>query len=579
MASGFQHEAVPGVEVHVGTPSALPVELAIASASDSVTVIVGASEIAPQLDTAAAGTLISSEQATQLPLSDRNFIQLLTIQPGITSGIPGRNNRGNIQPSGAVNTQNFSVNGNPNAGNGFYVDGADTIKRAGQQPVAYPSVDFIQETNLQRANYGAEFGGPGSSVILVETKAGSSAFHGDAFYFLRSTVLDANAYFNKLAGLPRGGERYNDYGYFLGGPVFIPGVTRRQTTKTFFFFGQEYLRSEQAISQNVSNIPTLAQRSGTFTSPVCLVFTAGKCTNGTQVATINKTAQQYLTDVINNVPLPNNPADVQGLIYNSPGTNNETQTLIRIDHQFSSKLSVFFRFLNDPFDLTAPDGFQVTSQIPGVATQNITNGSTNWLGHFTLLLGAEHVFEGGFASRQNYVTAHTIGLLALNRATDVNIQLPYLNQLDHVPVLAIGASSYNVSGPYDERSPVQQIFVNNTNSLGRHTLKFGFNGELEQQGSNQGGGSSGNFTFTAANTPAGTTVFAQAFAQFLQGQVSNFTQASKDIASNSNLNIYEGYVQDDFHVSSKLTLLAASAIPTLPKDRGGALRNFHTWHL
>lgn len=147
------------------------------------------------------------------------------------------------------------MNGNANTGNGFYVDGADTLKRAGQKPVTFPGVDFIQEVNLQRASYGAEFGGPGSSVISVQTKSGSTTFHGGAFYFFRSQVLNANTYFNKLGGLNRGGERYNNYGYYIGGPVWIPHVTNRNTTKTFFFFGQEYLRSQQAILQNISNIP------------------------------------------------------------------------------------------------------------------------------------------------------------------------------------------------------------------------------------------------------------------------------------------------------------------------------------
>ena len=572
-AEHFKTEDVGGIEVHVGSPSTIPVSLTAGGVQEQITV--SASEVTPQLESAAAGTLITAEQATELPLSDRNFIQLLTIQPGISGGIPGRNNRGNIQPSGAVNTQNFSVNGNPNTGNGFYLDGADTIKRAGQQPVTFPGVDFIQEVDLQRSNYGAEFGGPGSSIISVQTKSGGAAFHGGAFYFFRNQLLNADTYFNKLAGLPRGAERYNDYGYFIGGPVYIPGKTNRANSKTFFFFGQEYLRSSTAISQNISNIPTLAQRSGQFTSPVCLTVVAAKCTaTGTAVTSINATAQEYLTDVISHVPLPNNPNDVQGLIYNSPGTNNETQTLIRIDRQVTSKLSVFFRYLDDPFNLVVPDGFQVTSQIPGVATSAMTNGSTNWLGHFTWVLGANHVFEGGYSSRQNWVTARSIGSMSLANATDVKIQLPYPSQLDHVPTLAIGGSNYNVTGPYDERSPVQQIFVNNTNSLGRHTLKLGFNVELQKQGSNQGAANAGSFTFTAANTPAGTTVYSEAFAQFLEGRVSNFTQASKDIASSANLNIYEGYVQDDFRATPRLTLLGGVRYTYFAPGTGTQFENY-----
>ena len=124
-----------------------------------------------------------------------------------------------------------------------------------------------------------------------------------------------------------------------------------------------------------------------------------------------------------------------------------------------------------------------------------------------------------------------------------------------MPRLTIGASNYNVSGFYNERTPVTQIFVNNTNQFGRHTLKFGTNLEYTRSGSTQAVANAGNFTFTAAGTPAGTNVFTQAFAQFLQGRVSNFTQASNDIASSSHLNIYEGYGQDSWKVTPRLTLI------------------------
>lgn len=151
-AAGFRNESVTGVEVHVGQPSAIPIKLAVAGTSQELSVTVGAAEVAPQLESAAAGTLIDTEQVTELPVNDRNYINLLNIQPGISGGIPGRNQRGNIRASGAVNTQNFSVNGNPNTNNGYFLDGTDTLKRAGQQPVTFPGIDFIQEINLQRRN-------------------------------------------------------------------------------------------------------------------------------------------------------------------------------------------------------------------------------------------------------------------------------------------------------------------------------------------------------------------------------------------------------------------------------------------
>jgi hypothetical protein len=555
-AEGFQTYTVSGIRVHVGQPSTVAVALSAGAVSQAVTVT--ANEISSQLDTAASSTLIDSQQVTGLSLSSRNYLQLLYIQPGISGGIPGPDDRGNITTSGAVNTQTFSVNGNGTAANGYFVDGADTLKRAGQQPVAFPGVDFIQEINLQRASYGPEFGGDGAAFVSVQTKSAGTDFHGGAFGFFRSQIFNANTYFNNLAGVPRGGQRYADFGYYLGGPVWIPKFTARQKAKTFFFFGQEYLRSANSVQQTITNLPTAAQRAGNFNVPVCTVYTAGKCTTTvTSISQINPTAQEYLLDIIDKLPLPNSPTDPQGLITQALGTNNETQSLIRIDHQFNNKLSVFFRYLDDPFNLIVPNGFQSTSSIPGVATSRMTDGSTNWLGHVTYVISPNHVLEGGYSTRANWVTAQAIGYLEATNSPDIHVQLPYVSTLGQVPHMTINGANYAVSSFYNERTPLHQIFVNNTNSLGRHTLKVGVNIELMTGGSTAASANAGNFTFAPGTLPAGgATQFDQAFANFLLGAPATFTQANVDADAAYRTNIYEGYVQDDFKASQRLTLIA-----------------------
>lgn len=584
-APGFKTYTVNNVEVHVGQPSAVPVSLELGEVSQRVNVT--ASAATAQLDSAASSTLIDNQQVTQLSLSSRNYLQLLYIQPGISGGIPGPDDRGNIKSSGQVNTQIFSVNGNGTAANGYFVDGADILKRAGQQPVAFPGVDFIQEINLQRANYGAEFGGAGAAVTSVQTKSGTTDFHGGAFGFFRSQIFNANTYFNNLAGVPRGGERYADFGYYVGGPVWIPGLNNRHDAKTFFFFGQELLRSEDSVQQTITNLATASQRAGHFNVPVCTSYNAaGKCAaTTTNITAINPTAREYLTDIIDKLPMSNSPTDPQGLITQAVGTNNETQTLIRIDHQFNEKLSVFFRYLDDPFNLVVPNGFQSTSSIPGVATSRMTDGSTNWLGHVTYIIGTNHVLEGGYSTRANWVTAQAIGSLQASNSPDIHIQLPYPTTIGQVPHININGSNFAVSSPYIERTPLQQIFINNTNSLGRHTLKFGLNIELMTGGSTAASANAGSFTFSPGVLPAGgATQFDQAFANFLLGKPTTFTQANIDPDADYRTNIYEGYIQDDFHASRRLTLtvgvrysyFASGTSSTLPGYPQIPVQNFDT---
>ena len=560
-AAGFETATVSGIDVHVNQPVSIPVVLAPGAISQTVTVT--AESLGVQLESAAAGTLVNNTQMTQQSLSSRNFLQLLSLQPGVAGGVPGGpQDRGAISSTGTVNSANYSINGLPAAQNGFFVDGEDMQRRSagGAQIAAYPGLDFIQEMNLQRSNYGAQNGGSGSAFVSIQTKSGSTDFHGSAFEFFRSQVLNANGFFNNLAGVPRSGNRYSDFGYAVGGPVWIPRLTKRGSAKTFFFFGQEYLRSETVNRQTLTNIPTAAQRQGIFDAPVCIAYNAaGRCAqSATSIANINPTARAYLTDIIDKTPLPNNPNDPQGLISSTPGFNNETQTIIRIDHQFTDKLSVFFRYLDDPFNLVVPNGLRQPNGIPGVGVSTVTDGATIFLGHATYVMNANNVVEGGFAHMQNWVTAQPTGLITQANSPDIRPVLPFPSTLNRVPNLSINGSSYAAIGPYNNREPLTQVFVNDTSTLGRQTLRFGVNLEYLQTGNNFGQLNAGAFRFAPGAAPTGSraTPFDQAFASFLLGQVTTFQQDSVDAAFFPHTNLYEAYFQDDFHVAPRLTLNA-----------------------
>ncbi len=574
-ATGFQ-TITETVEVHVGLHASATIQLQAGSLTQNVEVTANA--LQPQLDNAAAGTLISSEKITELPLSSRNFLQLLAIQPGISGGIPGPQDRGAISSAGTVNSANFSVNGLPAAQNGFFVDGEDFQRRSagGTQIAAYPGIDFIQEINLQRSNYGAQFGGSGAAFVSINSKAGSTAFHGSIFEFYRSQALNANNYFNNFAGVPRPGLRYSDFGYSVGGPVWIPGITQRSTAKTFFFFGQEFLRSKSNSQETLTNVATAAQREGVFNVPVCVAYNAaGNCTSMSKtIASIDPTARAYLTDIINKTPVPNSPTDPQGLVVSESGINNETQTFIRIDRQITSKLSVFFRYLDDPFHLVVPNGLRQAQGVPGVGTANVTDGATIFFGHATYVIGSHNVLEGGGAHMQNWVTAQPIGYLQAANSPDIRPTLPYPTTLGRVPSLTINGLGFSTIGPYNNRDPLTQFFANDITTLGRHTISVGMNLEYQQAGNNFGQTNAGAYTFSPGVLTAGETNFDQAFANFLLGNVTNFQQNSSDTATLPHTNVYEAYVQDDFHATPRLTVNGGLRYSYIAQPTSGALVGF-----
>jgi hypothetical protein len=576
-APGFRpSEAL--VDVHTGVNSTANLTLTPGAVTEAVTVNAD-SLIAPQLDSSAAGTLIPSTKMTELSLSSRNFVQLVAIQPGVSGGIPGGTlDRGAIAAVGSVNSANYEVNGIPSQYNGFFLDGQDLQRRSagGNQIGAYPGIDFIQEINLQRSTFGAQYGGSGSAYVSVASKSGGNGIHGALYSFYRSQVFNANNYINNLAGVPRPLIRYNDFGYEFDGPVWIPHFTSRENAKTFFVFGQEFLRSETSTQTTLSNVPTAQQRLGNFTTPVCTAYnTAGTtCITSTTHVAIDPTAQAYLTDVINKTPLPNNPKDAQGIIVSEPGTNNETQTFVRIDHHFNDKFSVMFRFFNDPFNLVVPYGLRQGVQAPGVGTANVTDGDRAYFATGTYVISPSNVLQAGGGYLRSYVTAQAIGSLLAANSPDVRPILPLNNSTLRIPNLTIGASTYTTISPYTNGEPQTQIFANDTQTIGRHTITAGFNLEWQKAGNNVATTNAGAYNFKATTVPTGSgaTQFQQAFANFLTGSVSTFTQVSPDPSVYYHANVYEAYVQDDFHVSPSLTVNLGMRYEYLVSPSSGSLK-------
>ena len=221
-APSFQTETINNVVVHLDQPVSVPVNLKPGEVSSTITVT--ESTVAPQLETASAGSLIDGTQVRELSLSSRNYQQLLTLQPGVTSTVPGTIDRGIISPTGGANAANFSVNGQRVSQNGYFLDGVDMVGHgASQQSQFFPSLDSIQEISLLRNTFGAQYGGEGSAVVSMVPRGKDAAFHGGAYGFFRSQVMNANNYFNNLNNIVRPGNRYADVGYEVGGFVPIPG--------------------------------------------------------------------------------------------------------------------------------------------------------------------------------------------------------------------------------------------------------------------------------------------------------------------------------------------------------------------
>jgi len=195
------------------------------------------------LQNVAVEGLISGTQVRELPLNNRNYEQLVTLQPGVTSNTADQVYVGTTNPQGAVNIVSFSISGNRQSQNNWTIDGADNVDHGSNITLlVYPSVDAIAEFKVERSNYSPEFGRSASGQINVVTRSGTSTFHGGLYEFFRNDVFNANSFINNRVGNPRPVLRYNDFGGTIGGPFFIPNFYNQNKEKTFFFFSEEVRR-------------------------------------------------------------------------------------------------------------------------------------------------------------------------------------------------------------------------------------------------------------------------------------------------------------------------------------------------
>jgi hypothetical protein len=252
---GFKKYVRQGLAVQVAQTLRIDIALEVGSASESVTV----TEATPLLKTE-SGELshnVTTERLDDLPILSpptgaiRSPMALMQLVPG-TFYTPG---------------SDWRVNGAPASSGSIRVEGQDATNgynpdREGQ---TQPSVDSIQETSLQTSNFSAEFGQAGGGVFNLTMKSGTNQFHGSAYDYFVNEALNAGTPFTDdgKGHLIRPVQRRNDYGFTVGGPVWIPKVYNGHN-KTFFFFSWEQLRANQLINNQFNTVPTTAYRSGDF---------------------------------------------------------------------------------------------------------------------------------------------------------------------------------------------------------------------------------------------------------------------------------------------------------------------------
>src|ERR1700723_748689 len=259
-ANGFNpYRQTTNLKVDVNTALTLDVVLQVMDASETITVTENTAEV--QTADTQIGQTIESKQVVDIPLNGRSYTDLLAVQAGVspvtTSGAGNTSSGGGfgtVPAAGGSKTGQFSIHGQRESDNAYYLNGASVQETIGQQAGIIPNLDSIAEFRILSSNVDAEYGSFTGGIINVVTKSGTNNFHGNVFEFFRNTHLDARNYFSP----ERAAFHQNQYGGTFGGPIW--------KDKIFFFADYQGQRQVQGIETGLVNVPSMENRAGNFGS-------------------------------------------------------------------------------------------------------------------------------------------------------------------------------------------------------------------------------------------------------------------------------------------------------------------------
>jgi hypothetical protein len=542
-AQGFSASSAGPFALEVSQEARIDAKLNVGSISENVVVTSAAPIINTENPT--TGDAITAEQATELPLQARNFSSLTTLVAGAVSPNPGAQNMvGRAGYNGG-----FFVNGNREQTNNYTLDGAD-INEAIDNYIGYsPNVDAIGELHIITGNATAEYGNANGGQVVMVTKSGTNQFHGNAFWFLENTNLNANSWTNKhtadktaIGAVPA--LNRSIFGGTLGGPIFHD--------RLFFFVDYQGARQHNSTTE-FRSVATNAMRAGF--APVL----------GHNVSITNPAAQ-FLLAHPELYPAPNVAStSANGIKNNYRGTyaqsTHNDQGDIKIDAKVNDKDNVSGRFSMG----REGSGYTKVSMPTDIPTNNsdpYTGFIINWTHVFSPRIISET--RAGYG-RTRYISAPTdlSGKFGLTGNQQLGIPgtqiVPGISTFDLTtassldPIGTTGQAQGNGAYAGIDTDSIVNAYTYGENlswQLARHTLKFGVQALRYQQNRYYSGndGALGWFKYT------GTASGGDAWADFLQNKAFAFGQGAVTGRWGQRQWRDALFVQDDFKMTSNLTL-------------------------
>jgi hypothetical protein len=572
-SAGFKRHSQTGFRLEVDQTARLDIQLQVGQVAEQIEVT-GTAQLL-HTENATVGAVIEQRKITDLPLNGRDFTQLALLVPGVATGQPGAGAGGGISIGGARSEQNA-----------FQLDGVTNSDQWDNAISFRPSIDAIQEFKIEVNNYSAEFGKGAGGQINVVTKSGTNQFHGSLYEFNRNDAVQARNFFQRDPNFVDSKGRFvappynrNEFGTAVGGPVI--------KDRTFFFAYYDGLRNVRGQT-GLRTVPDEALRKGDFSTnlgrqlgtdalgrPVFANMIYDPLTSRNVPGTTRFVRDPFLDNKIPAYrfdpvaakiiqrtdlwPVPNvvgsrdagtgNPR--QNYADGRSSRSTSDQMMARIDHRFSSNDLVYGRYGWGRSDSFSPGSFVGLERL-NPSHKNVASGV------YTKTLSPTMVNEVRFVYQREVNEAGSKRILEdVNLVQELGIRgLPLAGP--GAPDIPVGGfTSFNDGSETNRTDQTMQAINMFSFSKGRHLLKLGFEfRRVNVDFLNNPANTRGNFDFANAEWTGleGFPGTGNTFANFLLGLPRQKSRRPGDHSSFLRATEFAAYLQDDFKLSSRLTL-------------------------
>ena len=543
-AAGFRSAVQEHVVLRYQQSQRVDVTMSLGDVAEQVDVTSTPTQL--QTENATASTIIDQTKVRELPLNGRNFIQLAQLVPGTTPGAPGD---GNTSFAGTGFT--VSAAGQRDFNNEYTLDGVSMSETRNPAPAFLPSVDAIQEFNVQTGLFSAEYGYKAGAHVDIAIKSGTNQYHGNVFEFLRNSVFDARNYFGtQVDPLKR-----NQFGGTFGGRII--------RDRTFFFVAYDGTRQRQDITTS-STVPDPAQLSGNFSglhTPVIDPTTNAQFPGNVIPASRIDGRAALMAPYF---PAPNRSGQ-PNYTFNGAAPDDTDQFFIRVDHKLTEHDNVFARYAYSNRQFSTPPSIEPFGTATPIRAQNasvqeIHLFTPSMINQFQLGYNRYHrenVSEQRFVSLANQLAIPGV---------DQNPSLVGFPVVNITGYAAIGEGTYNPLQFYNELEQLKDTF---SYVRGAHSFKAGIDFLHIRNQQTFPLYPRGQFGFTGGVT--GNPVADFVLGLPLTTQVSAGLTPARIFTT-----FYDGYILDDWKVKPNLTInLGLRYEANMPvQDQRGLARNF-----